>query len=202
MMDHPQRQALHDEIHARPRQAIAAPHRVSHIALLRPRPAGSGNAAGDEASRSPIEDPLGALCASHGLPAPSPGDTHYLADFGSFRLKRERHGEFDGYTIDAPHCDPGHPFATTAVDELPQGWLASLAGERIAAVHLAVLPAPAAGERLESELDALAHAFDGNELSGASIAGGAARVYTDFRTDGDGFVRMLLLDVSMDAKRT
>ncbi|HEY0879721.1 MAG TPA: DUF3422 domain-containing protein, partial [Zeimonas sp.] len=46
------------------------------------------------------------------------------------------------------------------------------------------------------------HAFDGNELSGASIAGGAARVYTDFRTDGDGFVRMLLLDVSMDAKRT
>jgi uncharacterized membrane-anchored protein len=200
MIEHPDRQALHDEIHARPRQAIAPPHRVSHIALLRPRPAGSGNGGESETPRP--ADPLAALCAAHGLPSPSPGETHFLADFGAFRLKRERHGEFDGYTIDANGCEPGDPFGTTALDELPPGWLASLPGERIAAVHLALLPARDAGPQRAEDEDALARDFDGNELCGATIADGEARVYTDFRMHEDGFVRMLLLDASMDAKRT
>jgi len=183
---------------------------VSHIALLRTPPAGSGNGAGADASRQP--EPLAALCASHGLPVPSPGDTHFLADFGAFRMKRERHGEFDGYTVDAKGCDPDDPFGRTALDELPAGWLASLPGERIAAVHLALLPRRDAGEQRAADAgggrqrvagaDALAQAFGGNELCGATIADGAARVYTDFRMRDDGFVRMLLFDVSMDAERT
>jgi len=144
------------------------------------------------------DDPLAVLCNAHGLRPPSRQDTHFLADFGAFRLKRERHGEFDGYTVDAKGCDPHEPFGRTAVDELPQGWLESLPGERIAAVHLAVLASNAPGE----PEPVLARAFDGDELCGASIADGAARVYTDFRLREDGFVRMLLLDVSMDARRT
>lgn len=200
MIDHPEREALHNEIHARPRQAIAAPHRVSHIALLRPRPARSGNAPENAASVGD-DDPLAALCAAHRLPAPSPADTHFLADFGTFRLKRERHGEFDGYTIDARGCDESDPFGSPALDALPAGWLASLPGERIAAVHLAVLPG-AANADAARESAALARVFDGHELCGATIADGAARVYTDFRLARDGFVRMLLLDASMGPKRT
>jgi len=148
------------------------------------------------------DDPLAALCNTHGLPSPSRQDTHFLADFGAFRLKRERHGEFDGYTVDAKGCDPHEPFGRTAIDELPKGWLESLPGERIAAVHLAVLAAHTPGEPEHAGPEAPARAFDANELCGASIADGAARVYTDFRLREDGFVRMLLLDVSMDAKRT
>ncbi|MCD6675471.1 MAG: DUF3422 domain-containing protein [Burkholderiaceae bacterium] len=198
MTDHPDRKALHDEIHARPRQAIAAPHRVSHIALLRPAPAGSGNGGN---TKTPV-DPLAALCAAHGMPSPSAGDTHFLADFGAFRLKRERHGEFDGYTIDAKGCDADDPFGRTAIDELPPGWLASLPGERIAAVHLALLSARDGSSQRADDAPALARAFDDNELCAATIAEGEARVYTDFRMREDGFVPMLLLDVSMDAKRT
>lgn len=198
MIDHPDREALQNEIHARPRQAIAAPHRVSHIALLRRR--------ASDARRTPIDasDPLAVLCASRGLPAPSPAETHFLADFGTFRLKRERHGEFDGYTIDADGCDALAPFARPALDALPRDWLDSLPGERIAAVHLAILPADAfvAQTSHEAEAGLVAHRFDGNELCGASVAEGDARVYTDFRAHPDGFTRMLLLDVSMDATRT
>jgi len=173
---------------------------VSHIALLRPPPAGSGNGAGADAGNRP--EPLAALCASHGLPVPAPGDTHFLADFGSFRLKRERHGEFDGYTVDAKGCDPEVPFDRKALDELPAGWLASLPGERIAAVHLALLPKGDAVEQRAAGADTLARAFGDNELCGATIADGAARVYTDFRMRDDGFVRVLLLDVAMGDERS
>ncbi len=199
MIDHPGREALHNEIRARPRQAIAAPHRVSHIALLRSSRPGSGIDADDAARPA---DPLVALCASQGVRPPSPDDSHFLADFGEFRLKRERHGEFDSYTIDTQGCSPGEPFDRTALDELPPGWLASLPGECIAAVHLAVLRAgEPAGDRPQA-VDPLAHGFDASELCGAWIADGAARVYTDFRLHADGFIRMLLLDASMDAQRT
>lgn len=149
-----------------------------------------------------LADPLVELCAAHGLPSPAPGDSHFLADFGTFRLKRERHGEFDGYTVDAGACDPLDPFGRPALAELPAGWLASLPGERIAAVHLAVLPAHPRGDEPGPEIDAAARLFHGYELCGASIADASARVYTDFRTQGDGFVRMLLWDVSMDPART
>src|SRR5690606_20936704 len=141
---------------------------------------------------------------ARGLPPPGPSDTHFLADFGAFRLKRERHGEFDGYTIDAHGCGPNDPFGRTALAELPDGWHEMLPGQRIAAVHLAVLPARE-GEpenKAVDEIDEATRVFDGNELCGASIANGGARVYTDFRMGVDGFVRMLVLDVSIDANRT
>lgn len=147
-------------------------------------------------------DPLAALCAARGLAAPPPGETHFLADFGTFRLKRERHGEFDGYTIDAKGCDAHDPFDRTVLAELPRDWLASLPGERIAAVHLAVLPADGHSADCAHEIERAARVFSGHELCGASIGSGAARVYTDFHTDRDGAVRMLLVDESMSAERT
>ncbi len=201
MIDHPDREALYNEIHARPRQAIAAPHRVSHIALLRSRPTGSVNGDSPNAHAQPV-DPLAALCTTRGLPPPAASDTHFLADFGAFRLKRERHGEFDGYTIDAPGCDPDDPFGRSALAELPDSWLETLPGQRVAAVHLAVLPTRANEPAVDGEIEEATRLFDGNELCAASIADGAARVYTDFRMRDDGFVRMLVLDVSMEADRT
>jgi len=201
MIDHPDREALHNEIHARPRQAIAAPHRVSHIALLRSRSLESGNG-GTAGTFAQADDPLATLCTARGLPPPAASDTHFLADFGAFRLKRERHGEFDGYTIDAPGCDPDDPFGRSALAELPDGWLERLPGERVAAVHLAVLRTGTNAPTLMGKIDEATRVFDGNELCGASVAEGAARVYTDFRLRDDGFVRMLLLDVSMDPERT
>lgn len=183
MITHPDREALQNEIHARPRQPVATPQRVSHIALLRP---GRGEAAH-------TADPVARLCTLAGIAAPASDDGHFFADFGAFRLKRERHGEFDDYTVYCDGGDPQAPFGQPAIDALPTGWLDGLPGSLIAAVHIALLPAHAMPD---DPTDAAA-TTRGSERCGASIADGAARVYTDFRIDERGFTRILVLDRSL-----
>ena len=183
MIAHPDRDALQNEIHARPRQPLATPQRVSHIALLRP-------AHGEEPA---ADDPLARLCANAGLPAPDLRDGHFFADFGAFRLKRERHGEFDDYTVYRDDGDAHAPFARPAIDALPEGWLDTLPGRLIAAVHVVLLPA----REMPDDAGAAAAAFGASELAGASIADGAACAFTDFRIDGRGFTRVLVIDRSL-----
>ncbi len=200
---HPERDALQNEIHARPRRPLAVPQRVSHIALLRPArgPAGapataqSGPGAPATApSGTGAPDPLAHLCRLTGVTAPDAGDDgHFFADFGGFRLKRERHGEFDDYTVYCDGADAGAPFARPAIDALPAGWLDALPGSLIAAVHVALLPA-SGGTDDAAQAGA---AFGPGELAGASIADGAAHAFTDFRVDARGFTRILVLDRSL-----
>ncbi len=216
MIPHPDRVALQNEIHARPPQALAAPQTVSHIALL----------------RSPNDadaDPLAALCESLGVPPPGDGTTHFLADFGEFRLKRERHGEFDGYTVYRDGADPRAPFDRPATASLPAAWLDTLPGSLIAAVHIALLPARAfagstgpgtsadtgnradarTGERADSDTStrtvsgagAIAAMFGPHEVCAATIGDGAGRVYTDFHVDAGGFTRFVVLDESLGPVR-
>ena len=185
MIIHPDRDALQNEIHARPRQPLATPQRVSHIALL--RPARGAHEAGP--------DPVARLCERSGVAAPDSRDGHFFADFGAFRLKRERHGEFDDYTVYCDGGDPRAPFALPAIDALPEGWLDTLPGALIAAVHVALLPA----RQIPDDPAGAAAAFGGSELSGASIADGAACAFTDFRVDARGFTRVLVLDRSLSA---
>jgi len=63
LRDHPLRQALIDEVHARPFARVTAPQRASHLALL--------------TGEDPAEDraQVAALCATHGVPLPGPEDT-------------------------------------------------------------------------------------------------------------------------------
>ncbi len=183
MITHPDRDALQNEIHARPRQPLATPQRVSHIALMR-------TAHGDA---TVLPDPLGPLCASAGVAAPDTRGGHFFADFGTFRLKRERHGEFDDYTVYCDDVDARAPFARPAIDALPAGWLDTLPGLLIAAVHIALLPA----REMPDGTAAAAAAFGANEFAGASIADGAARAFTDFRVDERGFTRVLVIDSAL-----
>ncbi len=127
MINHPDRVLLHNEVHARPRPSVVAPHRVSHVALLRPRDSADPPAA------------LLQLCADHRLAPPAPGQRHFFGDCTTFRLKWERHGEFDDYTVYRSGVDPERPFADPAIEALPRGWLETLPGETIAAVHVSVL---------------------------------------------------------------
>ncbi|MCA3328781.1 MAG: DUF3422 family protein, partial [Roseomonas sp.] len=80
---------LNDEVHARPPEILFSPCRVSQLALL---------PAADEAR----DAPWAALCAlaqRFSVPPPAPGANHYSADFGPFRLKWERHGEFRRFMV-------------------------------------------------------------------------------------------------------
>jgi uncharacterized membrane-anchored protein len=175
--DHALRITLADEVHARPPEPVRAPARASYVAVLvdvdsRPRELGH----------------LQSLCARHDMEGPGPYATHFRATLGTVRLKWERHGEFSGYTVLADGGGQA-PFEHYAADLLTPGWLSAIPGATIAAVHAEVLAADA-----DSRLpDLLSEAFEGQTVSGADIAEGAARVHTDFQLH-DGCTRFLLFD--------
>jgi uncharacterized membrane-anchored protein len=177
-----QRVELNDEAHARPAESLAAPVRISYLALL-----------GDAAGRAGEQAHIAALAADFAVRPPAPGAVHYSADFGRFRLKWERHSEFSRYKFIVRGAGDD-PFADPPVQKLPSDWLAGLAGEILVATHAAIIPM---GE-VEPDFDAIsARLFAGNPLVGAGIAGGAAVGLTDFRIRPDGFSRLLVLDRSL-----
>jgi len=178
-LDHPQRRALADEVHARPPEPLRTPARASHLAVL---------VAPTE--RDAEREHLAALCRAQGLPALPDGATHVSLPLGPLRLKWERHGEFSGYTViaEAP-CAP--TFDETACALLPAGWWAAVPGRTIMAAHALLLPGhggPASSEQLAGWFGS------GAVVAGSQVADGAGCAYTDFRLHADGCGRFVLLD--------
>jgi uncharacterized membrane-anchored protein len=190
--DHPQRRALNDEVHARPPEPLAAPQRASYVALL-----------GDAAEREAALDAVRDLARSHGAASlPEPGATHYSADLGGFRVRWERHSEFTRFMVVASGLGED-PFAEPAAAVLPAGWLASLPGEVVAAVHAAhaaLVPSGAApgGGVPPPDLDAIsARHFSGHQLIGTRVVGDRGEAFTDLHIHPDGFGRILVRDCGM-----
>jgi uncharacterized membrane-anchored protein len=185
---HPQRVALHNEIHARPPDAMAAPLALSHVVMVT-------DAAQREASRAH----LGALLRDHHLPQPDAHTTHVRLDVAGVRLRWELHTEFVSWSFsrpfDAAEFGEQEP-APAALQSVPQDWFAALPGQCLAALHLWVLPAagvpPAALTR---------HVLREETLVGSSVADGQGAVYTDFAIHADGYSRMVLLADAMTPRR-
>ncbi len=184
--NHPRRIELNDEVHARPPEALVVPTRLSYLAMLC-----------DAAQRDQAWSMVCDLARQFDLPPPPPGAVHYSADFGSFRLKWERHTEFARYQfiVAGANDDPfGHP----AILAAPAAWVASLPGEVMVATHVALMRA----DDLPADYDAIsARYFDGNILVGAAIGGSAATALMDFRIHADGFSRIVVLDRSMTSRQ-
>ncbi|MCG5531167.1 DUF3422 domain-containing protein [Halorhodospira halochloris] len=179
--DHPLRQEVNDEVHARPHEALNTPVKVSHLGMLSGR-------RGGELDRQAVVD----LCRRYGVEPPQPGAQHLSADFGDFRLKWERRTELSTYTFFVEE-DFDELFADPPLDRVPLDWLYSLPGPRLVGVHLTLEPAWAQ-PRSTSDIQ---HIFDDNPIVGSHITGGAARVWSDFRIQDDGFTRVLMRDVSL-----
>ncbi|MQX35923.1 DUF3422 family protein [Roseospira navarrensis] len=182
---HPQREQLIGELHARPSDPLRAPLRVSQFTVL----SGEHGAETDHAHFS-------ALCARKGGSAPAAGAKQHIADFGGLTAKWERHTEFSSFTF-YRRAHVSDPFDKTVIDELPHEWLADLPGEVLSALHLAMLPCDA--EIPGAEEISLRY-FNGNPLVANTVAGGKGRVWADFRLHADGFTRMLLQDCGLDAR--
>jgi len=176
--NHVERLAMAEEVHARPPESVAVPARASYVAVLV-----------DIDDRVRERAHLETLCRRFAQPLPPPGATHHRGSFGALRVKWERHGEFSGYLIVAPGAT-AHPFAEPAAAQLPAEWMSVIPGRTIAAVHVEFVP----GVALSSDAAALSEHFAGHGVTGASIAEGAASVFTDFRIHDDGFSRCLVLD--------
>ena len=183
--DHPLRRELHDEIHARPPEALRAPLRLTFLALY-----------SDPSNRDAEWEHVRALAARYGVEVPAQGVNHLSLDLGPFRLKWERHSEFARYKfIVAGEC--ADPYADTAIARVPADWLAGLHGQTVVAAHAALV---AAGS-VDTSADVLAaRSFGGNVLIGSGIADGAGEAYTDFQLH-DGFSRLLVVDRSMTPRQ-
>jgi uncharacterized membrane-anchored protein len=178
LTDHPQRELLSREVHARPFAPLFPPERATHMAML----SGEGEVGRDRAH-------LLQLCERLGVRPPSQERNHEFLDFGAFRLKWERHGEFCTWSffVRGRFDNPFDPPASAAV---PADWLAGLPGERLVATHLAVEPR----ERATRTAHDLPDGFAREVLAGSRIADGVAQAWTDFRLHADGYSRILVQD--------
>ena len=184
---HPLRALLHNEIHARPPEALAAPLAISHIVML-------VDAAGREASRTH----LCALLRERHQPLPDLDATHLRLDLGTFRIRWEMHTEFVTWTFLVPLQAEG--FGTRApvgaAANVPHSWLAALPGQCLCSLHLWVLPTQAFGSG-----SLVRHVLHEDTLVASTVADGHGEVYTDFALHADGFSRMVLLAGSMTQRR-
>lgn len=175
------RQTLHNEVHARPPEALQAPLAITHLVMQ----TGDGAL---EASRAH----LAALLAGCGAEAPAPGAAFVRADLGRFRLRWELHTEFVAWTLvrpldadEATAVAQGDPL--TALELAPPAWREALPGRPLAGVHLWALP--------QRGLDCGAvvrRLLDETSVTGSTVISHSSRLHTDMRLHADGCLRMLV----------
>ncbi|MDB6169841.1 MAG: putative rane-anchored protein, partial [Verrucomicrobia bacterium] len=121
---HPQYRELHAELLARPFPVVAGHVMVAHRAILfTPAEASEHRAA------------VAALSIAPGVAATPEAHGFQLLRVGVAELRIERHTEFTTFTVFAPQ--KGEPFAESAIDHLPAGWLEAIPGRIMAAVEIA-----------------------------------------------------------------
>ena len=184
---HPQRSALHNEIHARPPQALNAPLAISHVVMLC-----------DVDQRNASREHLAALLRDHHLPGPDAGSTHLRSELGAFGLRWEMHTEFVTWTFLRPFDATGFGERTpaTPIGSVPQDWLARLPGQLLAGLHLWVLPGQTA--TIESLVQQV---LNEDTLVASAVVQHQGEVYTDFAMHADGFSRMVLLSGTVEPRR-
>lgn len=185
---HPQRQLLNDEAHARPSLAATTPSRVTSLTFwFREDDRGQHTA-------------LCRLTEHLGLPLPSADAVQYQQDTATLSVAWSLHSEFVRYrfTVDGAVADP---FTDNALNTIPADWLASVPGQLLVAMHVALIPPNPASDFKQLA----ARWFEHNELIGSEIAGGEALALTDLRLHHDarwdiGFSRLLIVDQGMRAR--
>jgi uncharacterized membrane-anchored protein len=177
MRNHAQRAALSEEMHVRRLPRFAAPCRLVQIVTV------MGEAAADDARRH-----IEALAARGRVIVPIAAKYAVLALDGIV-LVWERHTEFATYTLlregaFATPFDPAHfePHLSAVLAEMP--------GEIVRATQLAL--AKDSGAELPETADG--DWFAREAMVVCDVAGGAARIMSDFRLHPDGYGRLLLLD--------
>jgi uncharacterized membrane-anchored protein len=184
--NHPDRFILAEEVHARPPVLVPSPAVATYVALLV-----------DPELRDKELAHLRTLCDGFAAIGPVAGSTHLAVTLGGVRMKWERHGEFSGYTFvvsgDGVLADS---FSRTAMQYLPEGWLAGVPGQTVAAAHLLLKEGSNKGDATEQPTH-----FGNNMIIGARVCGDAATVFTDFKIHADGFARFVLLDHGLTSRQ-
>lgn len=183
---HPERKAAIGEVHARPSPLVRAPRSFLSFGFDVP----PGEAA--RADRVAVQD----LCRARGVTGPGDDTRHHVVVFEAGALKWERHAEFTTYTWDGPLREDEEPFVeSTRHHPFGDGFLQP--GPLLVAIRLDVVTDPGDAAR-----DALLATFDPSSLSVAAVEQCRGIVATDFRPDGDGRTRILVVDQGLSASET
>ncbi|TAH45419.1 MAG: DUF3422 domain-containing protein [Betaproteobacteria bacterium] len=174
---HPLRQALSDEVHARPPVALDTPELITYLAFVH-----------HEGSAEREADHLKALAEQLGLPEPITCSGHLLLETAGFRLKWERHNEFSSYCF-FRRIDPTDPSDDYALLHVPAAWRKAIPGQLIAATHIELRSVT----EMPAETVLHQQSARGQAMVASRIADGAGWVLTDFHLH-DGFSHFLVLD--------
>ena len=161
---HPQRTALHNELHARPSLYFDAPAHVFHLAFI--------------GGQKQCDALLRRCC-------PDIGDTEAvqgITRFDGYPFKWERHSEFFTLTLvrPSPSREPDWSALPASLADAIEPWREHL----INAVQVLV--------REEDGLELGRYGF--KDPCGSSVGGGDAVVWSDFRLDGEGNNRLLFIN--------
>ena len=181
--EHPLRDRLNKEFHARSPIQLSGPMLVSHLAFFHEDP--------------PVDierENVLRLCQTSACKFLDSSSTHMTIDAGSFLLRWETHTEYSSYTFfrnlgNSESLDPD----ATALDTVFPDWLNGIPGKLLVATHVELRStADLSPEKVLSGLSPTS----GRQMVVARIANGAAWVFTDFMFDNK-FSRFLVLDDNM-----
>jgi len=183
---HPQREELHNEVHARPYERLMAPLQLSHIALI-------GSA--DEARAH-----IAALLRRRHLPLPAEEASHLSVDLGGVHLRWEKHTEFHTCTFWKALHEAPESFDAPALADVPQDWLAAMPGQWLVGLHMLVRSDKGAEAQPRIQ-QIVRRTLQEDNLLGASVMDGDAEVYSDLQLAADGFERFILIANGMSPRR-
>ncbi|WP_036534456.1 DUF3422 family protein [Oceanobacter kriegii] len=177
---HPMRSVLYEELHNRPSPVIEGSCQVAHFTVKL------------NDNRQELHAHVVELCRRFSVPAPDPDSSCLYQDFGGFELRWERHLEFANFTFIVP---TERAFETDALAFIPKDWLAAMPGELVVAVSLSLVSEQPTEKQLHQW-------FEGQRVTGASVADGHASVWTAFRLHSDGFGRILACNKGLNPYQT
>ncbi len=176
-LNHPLRDPLSKELHARPFLRIDGPASLSHLAIFSER---------DDEIHGRL---LTTLAAALGLPAPTPHHNHYAAKKGEWQIKWEKHTEFSTFTFVQAGAEEAL-FRGASMKALPASWLSLLNESVLVAVHAELR----CGEEAELARAQVQKLLPGPVLVGTKVLA-AGEVYCDWLVHEDHFSRFLVLDL-------
>lgn len=178
---HAYRSGAVGEVHARPTPLVASPCLLVQMAFI------------TEAGTSVDNAVLANLSRQLGIAPPTRDAQHHAMKWGKGRLYWERHTEFSTYLWESP-AKSRRDATLVAADSSPFGDGFSPPGVVVSGVRLELCKWNATAERRISE-------FDPSSLCYSIVENGLAAVVTDFRQDGDGLTRFLVLDRGLSPVR-
>lgn len=187
LVEHPLRQRLNNEFHARPPIPLVGALLISHLVFKH-------SATTAQAER----EQLAKLCQGHVCNAIDTSDSHMMLETGAFRMRWELHTEFSSYTFykeltSGETLDPD----ATAFDAVHPEWFTGIPGQLMVATHVEL--------RSTDEISpdsALAKVTpNGRTMVASKVADEAAWIFTDFKID-NGFSRFLILNAGMTQRQT